>query len=316
MNFKAFLGAFGLVALSALTFIKQPVAADAAYLNLTPNYNFTGVSSNFYRTTENKVIFQPITWSFDFEDDTAVYDKINKNFTTNAAFRGNFSGFEVALVNTSGSYRSPVFRHNMDFTFLSAPNAGPGTLRIANTFQNAGTTTTLNTDIPFGSTQYHTILVEHRYLHFSNNPTVDRVTTVRWGDIFVDITTPFTSNIWETTDAADTTNNLGFRILANGSSRTIASWASTSEPTEFITGNFNNIADQYYSNLISWYYNKGIVDADSSTLIRGFQAVIGILVNFVLVVGTLEVFDISILSILTVVFVFASIAMILKFIRG
>jgi hypothetical protein len=61
-------------------------------------------------------------------------------------------------------------------------------------------------------------------------------------------------------------------------------------------------------------YGQGQYDAD--LLITGFQAMVGILVNFVLMIVNLEVFGVSILSVFSILALFVGVIWILKIIRG
>ena len=61
-------------------------------------------------------------------------------------------------------------------------------------------------------------------------------------------------------------------------------------------------------------YGQGQDDAD--LLVTGFQAMVGILVNFLLLIVNLEVFGISILSVFSILALFVGIIWILKIIRG
>ena len=51
-------------------------------------------------------------------------------------------------------------------------------------------------------------------------------------------------------------------------------------------------------------------------MINGFSAMVGILVNFVLMIANLQVFDISLTSIFAVLVLFTGIVWTLKLIRG
>jgi hypothetical protein len=61
-------------------------------------------------------------------------------------------------------------------------------------------------------------------------------------------------------------------------------------------------------------YVQGQDDAD--LLVTGFQAMVGILVNFVLMIVNLEVFGVSILSVFSILALFVGVIWILKIIRG
>jgi hypothetical protein len=76
-------------------------------------------------------------------------------------------------------------------------------------------------------------------------------------------------------------------------------------------------------------YDAGLLDTDGyalgyqdglrnnpNILLNGFQAMVGILVNFVLMIVNLEVFGVSILGIFSIVVLFTGIVWVLKLIRG
>jgi hypothetical protein len=73
------------------------------------------------------------------------------------------------------------------------------------------------------------------------------------------------------------------------------------------------LSDAYQQGLDDGYIN-GQNDAD--LLITGFQAMVGILVNFFLMIINLEVFGVSILGIASIVILFTGIVWVLKLIRG
>jgi hypothetical protein len=62
-------------------------------------------------------------------------------------------------------------------------------------------------------------------------------------------------------------------------------------------------------------YQDGLGN-NPNILLNGFQAMVGILVNFVLMIVNLEVFDVSIMSIFAIVVLFTGIVWVLKLIRG
>jgi hypothetical protein len=66
-------------------------------------------------------------------------------------------------------------------------------------------------------------------------------------------------------------------------------------------------------------YSNGYSDGlnnNPNILLNGFQAMVGILVNFVLMIANLEVFGVSIMGIFSIVVLFTGIVWVLKLIRG
>jgi hypothetical protein len=274
--------------------------------NLT-QYPYSSVATNYYRTTENKTIFTPLALVIDLTEDTGVYDMEQDRIISNTAFRSNWSGVELSLLSNGGAYRNPSFRYTMDFNFTST------NLAITNTFVNAGTTTnsTINT-LYNNDTNYHTFFIEFK---FTANGTGSDV-IVRWGSTIITIPTPFTSNVWEIADAGDNGHNVAWRMFSNGSSRSVSSWTSGTETTDFRFVDFASAEDSYYSDLALWFYELGQYESDSTALIRGFSAMVGILINFSLVFLNLTIFDISLMSIFGILLLFVGIIWILKLIRG
>ena len=73
---------------------------------------------------------------------------------------------------------------------------------------------------------------------------------------------------------------------------------------------------------VSAAYDAGLDDGyiqgqdDADLLVTGFSAMVGILVNFVLMIANLEVLGVSLMGILTIIILFAGIVWTLKLIRG
>ncbi len=142
-------------------------------------------------------------------------------------------------------------------------------------------------------------------------------------------------------DMSSTTSSRGFYLLYdslnitnNTANRyTISSFSTLARfiiPSKFSVG----LSLESTSNLVyldAWYlqdlglsssYDAGL-DAgyiqgqdDADLLITGFQAMVGILVNFVLMIVNLEVFGVSILGIFSIIVLFTTIVWVLKLIRG
>jgi hypothetical protein len=73
----------------------------------------------------------------------------------------------------------------------------------------------------------------------------------------------------------------------------------------------------YYGQEIA--YDDGYADGlgnNPNILLNGFQAMVGILVNFVLMIVNLSVFNISLLDIFAIIVLFTGIVWVLKLIRG
>jgi hypothetical protein len=78
------------------------------------------------------------------------------------------------------------------------------------------------------------------------------------------------------------------------------------------------VNDTYYAGYGAGYdvgFDDGFDDTPS-LLVMGFSAMVGILVNFVLMIVNLEVFGVSILGIFSIVVLFTGIVWVLKLIRG
>lgn len=89
------------------------------------------------------------------------------------------------------------------------------------------------------------------------------------------------------------------------------------------TGGINYFDAWYLKDLgLTAAYEAGLDDGyvvgqdDADLLVTGFSAMVGILVNFVLMIANLEVLGVSLMGILTVIILFAGIIWTLKLIRG
>jgi hypothetical protein len=81
----------------------------------------------------------------------------------------------------------------------------------------------------------------------------------------------------------------------------------------------NNAYDAGYDAGLDAGYDDGYSDGlnnNPNILLNGFQAMVGILVNFVLMIVNLEVFGVSIMGIFSIVVLFTGIVWVLKLIRG
>jgi hypothetical protein len=98
--------------------------------------------------------------------------------------------------------------------------------------------------------------------------------------------------------------------------------------------NYNSSSDQLYFD--AWYlkdlgvsasydagYQQGDIDGyadglgnNPNVLLNGFQAMVGILVNFMLMILNLEVFNVSIMSVFGILALFVGVIWILKIVRG
>jgi hypothetical protein len=278
--------------------------------NLT-SYPYTTVATNWYRTTENKTIFTPLVLVLDFSDDTSVYD-LNTNTFNYSNFRGNFSAVELALISAAGNYSSNRYSTLIDFTFLQTTTDNPY-LRLNFTFYNAGAATYHTENIYFSKdNQFHSMAIEYE---FTPNTTSQNI-NFRWGLLTADISTPYTSNAWEIYDASTSYYNSGWRFSRNGSSMSVSTWSSVSEQTQFKFTDTSSLDDAYFNDLINYYYELGQKQADSTTLINGFQSMVGILVNMVLMILNLSVLNVSLMDIFGVLMLIVGVIWTLKLIRG
>jgi hypothetical protein len=82
-----------------------------------------------------------------------------------------------------------------------------------------------------------------------------------------------------------------------------------------VSDSYNNGFDLGQTQGYSDGYSDGL-NNNPNILLNGFQAMVGILVNFVLMIVNLEVFGVSIMGIFSIVVLFTGIVWVLKLIRG
>jgi hypothetical protein len=82
-----------------------------------------------------------------------------------------------------------------------------------------------------------------------------------------------------------------------------------------VSNSYNNGYDNGQADGYSDGYSDGL-NNNPNILLNGFQAMVGILVNFVLMIVNLEVFGVSIIGIFSIVVLFTGIVWVLKLIRG
>lgn len=156
---------------------------------------------------------------------------------------------------------------------------------------------------------------------------------IRWGSLNSSIYT--NTNSWVTYDGGSATYNTGVRFYSgystNGTDPTYTAKTTTTVGSSAVIYTLNQaseIAHQYYDDLIQWTYDKGFregyadgypdgqLNPTSSQLLDVFSLIVGVVINVFAIFATLEIFDISIMSILGVVIAFAGIIFILKLMRG
>lgn len=297
--------ALSIIGLGVFLTLTPITSTFASHTNLS-TYSFSTISTSWHRTTSDSISLHPLSVLVNFENDS-VYNNSTLTFDQ-ANFRANWSGIEFAIINTSGSYATFRYSAYFNFSFLSNNR-----LQIASTFYDSGSYSTQNNIIDLESTQYHSILMDASFLHDN----MESKFNVRIGNLTTSISTPFTSGEWEDTDfSLGSTWNTAIRQYRNGSTLAVSTWTSTSELTNISYGDLSTIDDIYYTNLATWYYNLGQRQADSSTLIYGFSAMVGILVNFALMILNLSVLGVSLMDVFAVLFLFVGIIWTLKLIRG
>jgi hypothetical protein len=186
-------------------------------------------------------------------------------------------------------------------------------LLLRQQFRNLSSTpTTTDITIDLDPVQFPIFVFELSFLFPIAN---QNQVAIRWGtkDWLTQAPTSFNTN-WANTDNGSTTFNTGYRLMRNGSA--LSTTSANADFTKISLTNFMDIRDQYFQNVATFYYDLGKIDADSTTLIVGFSAIVGILVNFGLMILNLSVLGVSLMDIFATMFLFVGFVWILKLIRG
>jgi hypothetical protein len=283
--------------------------------------------SYFYRNTSDVSTTLP-SITLNYSNYTSAYDSIDKT-TTFTSLLATISKIEVGLVTSVGSYASSgTYLNRIDIEF-GAYNSTTNQINLrVNSINSGGSLTNYFSGfivLPDDFKIFPQILVTFDF----NNGTLD----FRWGSYNASVYGGFTS--WNQNDLATSTYNTGFKFYSgytsNGSTPTYSAKSTSvvsSSAVIYTLEQYQSIADSYFDGLADWSfdvgYESGYSDGKiwgenhpiSSALFDGFATIVGILSNFVMVFLTLQIFDVSILSIFGVVIAIAGVVFILKLVRG
>ena len=303
MNVLNFILSLGTIFTASL-----PLTTPKRVIQNSSGYTTATAGSTFFRFSNNSLDLVPLSIVLDFTNDS-VYSNLNKAFVLPASnFRPNISGFEFELINTSGSLNSTRMGYSVDFLWNSNSQ-----LLLRQQFRNLSSTpTTTDITIDLDPVQFPIFVFELSFLFPIAN---QNQVAIRWGtkDWLTQAPTSFNTN-WANTDNGSTTFNTGYRLMRNGSA--LSTTSANADFTKISLTNFMDIRDQYFQNVATFYYDLGKIDADSTTLIVGFSAIVGILVNFGLMILNLSVLGVSLMDIFATMFLFVGFVWILKLIRG
>jgi hypothetical protein len=209
-------------------------------------------------------------------------------------------------------------------------------LEITMTFNHSNTNWTsvsggfIPTENKIGSDNTVGTVLNKNYFLFSNQTNKDYL-------LFFDISSSPSFNVYNAILNSQSINNQNsLRFQINTSATLIQLYIPSFSTFQFSQWDLQNIS--YYFD--AWYlrdlgvntsynngfdlgqaqgYNDGYSDGlnnNPNILLNGFQAMVGILVNFVLMIVNLEVFGVSILDLFAIVVLFTGIVWVLKLIRG
>jgi hypothetical protein len=302
------------------------ISSSAAIIEEAQSNTLTQYTWGFRDTID--YLNEPLGIGFDFTSLISDYE----------GFFESVAAISVGAYSTSGGTNSgsSTYRDFMlTFTYDSLTDD-----LLVNAWGDAFNNTALNdlgtftfTDI---SEELPFLLIGFDFTSNSDNSALyeDRSVSLRFGQQSGRIAwgnTAYTSTAFQAAFDISSTYNPGVKFIWNYS--TFRS-PSLTNPSYFTLG---SSPDLYLSNVASVNssifdailgiaydtgfetgYNDGIVAGNEQVngLLSLFQMVIGVIVNFVLFIATLEVFDISLLSIFTILAIISGFVILLKFIRG
>jgi hypothetical protein len=258
----------------------------------------------------NAALTAPASWTFKY---------------TNQDFPGYKIRSQTAVVAT------PAYTRTADGIYYNYTNTSTITtgLTVQQTFNRSNTTwydnagTWIPNDTKIGSTNGVGTVSDKVYLNFNNQTNKNYYLYIDVSSVadahynFYRIDNNIVGGIFQTTE-------LGFLFTSSRlNTLYIPSYSQVQINTTPSVSSQRYIDAWYLLDLgVSDAYDAG-VDAgyiqgqdDADLLVTGFQAMVGILVNFALMIANLEVFGISLMGIFAIVVLFAGIVWTLKLIRG
>jgi hypothetical protein len=235
----------------------------------------------------------------------------------------DFPGYKIR--STTAVISTPAYTRTADSTYYNYTNTSTITtgLTVQHIFNRSNTSwydnagTWIPNDTKIGSNNSVGSISNKIYMEFDNQ-------TNKNYQLFLDLSS--TSNY-----------SLAFTFRYDNSSTNLVHAPQTTALLSILIPSFSSFEYFVFGNATSaayfdaWYlqdlgvsaaYDAG-VDAgyiqgqdDADLLVTGFQAMVGILVNFALMIANLEVFGISLMGIFAIVVLFAGIVWTLKLIRG
>ena len=235
----------------------------------------------------------------------------------------DFPGYKIR--NSTGVISTPAYTRTADGIYYNYTNTSTITtgLNVTQTFNRSNTSwytsgsTYIPSDTKIGSDNTVGSITNKVYLQFDNQ-------TNKNYSLFLD-TSSTTIEHWtfEYDDISNYGRFGGIQIAVSELNRFYIPSYTKTELFRSTTSSITYFDAWYLQDLgVSAAYDAG-VDAgyiqgqdDADLLVTGFSAMVGILVNFVLMIANLEVLGVSLMGILTIIILFAGIVWTLKLIRG
>jgi hypothetical protein len=239
----------------------------------------------------------------------------------------DFPGYKIR--STTGVISTPAYTRTADGAYYNYTNTSTITsgLTATQTFNRSNTTwydntgTYIPSDTKIGSNGTVSAVTHKWYFEFDNETNKDYV-------LYLDLSSTSSTDRTLTFDTNGIIYNTGFgdNDYYIGGPRLYRFYIPSFSNVKVYAP---NISSTYYAD--AWYLlDLGVSDAydagvdagyiqgqdDADLLVTGFQAMVGILVNFALMIANLEVFGISLMGIFAIVVLFAGIVWTLKLIRG
>ena len=237
----------------------------------------------------------------------------------------DFPGYKIR--NSTAVISTPAYTRTADGAYYNYTNTSTITtgLEVTQTFNRSNTTwytsgsTYIPSDTKIGSSNATGLIANKVYLKFDNQTNKDYY-------FYYDGSSTGNLNIWYGTNGNKEGRASEFISLTSYTRMFLPSYTYIEIYNEsYLSGTGDGI---YFD---SWYlYDLGVSDSydagvdagyiqgqdDADLLVTGFSAMVGILVNFVLMIANLEVLGVSLMGILTIIILFAGIVWTLKLIRG
>jgi hypothetical protein len=234
----------------------------------------------------------------------------------------DFPGYKIR--STTAVISTPAYTRTTDGAYYNYTNTSTITtgLTVQHTFNRSNTSwydnagTWIPSDTKIGSNSSVGSISNKVYINFDNQTNKDYYIYVDFSSTGTSYFVRSTTNGYNEYNNASTLNHNSFARVYMPSYSQVAYIADTISTLLYFDAWYLldlGVSDAYDAGVDAGYI-LGQDDAD--LLVTGFQAMVGILVNFILMIANLEVFGISLTGILAIVILFAGVVWTLKLIRG